>query len=162
MSIVVSDTSPIRALAFIGRVELLSELFGQVFVPPAVAFELLEPAAEFESVDVEDFPFIEVVAPVAVNEVAILRETLDWGESEALVLARELQVDQVLIDELDGREVARQMGLGLIGTLGVLLKAKKAGLIDAIRPDVSRLIDELGFFVSQRLLDLILELAGEA
>ncbi len=161
MSIVVSDTSPIRALAFIGRTGLLSKLFGRVFVPPAVAIELLEPAAEFESIDIEDFPFIEVVVPIAVNEVAKLRETLDWGESEALVLARELKVDQVLIDELAGREVARQMGLGLIGTLGVLLKAKKAGLIDAIRPDVFRLIDDLGFFVSQKLLDLILELADE-
>lgn len=162
MSIVVCDTSPIRALVFVGQLELLPRLFGRVFVPPGVAFELREPAGEFDSVHVDEFEFIEIVTPADVVEVTKLREVLDLGESEALVLAKELNADQVLIDELDGRAMARQMGLGLIGTLGVLVSAKKAGLIDAISPIIRRLINDLNFFVSQPLLQSVLQTVGEA
>ncbi len=161
MAIVVSDTSPIRALVFVDQLELLPKLFGRVIVPPAVAFELMEPAGDFKSINVEDYRFIEVVPPTGVSEVARLRQTLDRGESEALILAKELQADVILIDELAGRAAAKQLGLHLIGTLGVLLRANKAGLLGTIRPIVTRLIEDLNFFVSQELLDFILQSAGE-
>ena len=162
MAIVVSDTSPIRALVFVELLDLLPKLFGRVIVPPAVAFELLKPARGFESINVENYRFIEVVAPTGVTEVARLRQTLDRGESEALILAKELQADVILIDELAGRATAKRLDLHLIGTLGVLLRAKKIGQLEAIRPIVIRLIEELNFFVSQELLEFILQSAGES
>ncbi len=87
---------------------------------------------------------------------------LDRGEAEAIVLACEIAADAILIDEADGRKIARQQfGLQVTGTLGILLAAKERGLISAIRPLVDQLRDSLGFFVSESLYQEILRLASE-
>ena len=92
--IVVSDTSPIRALAFLEQLGVLNKLFGTVVVPPAVADELCNPArlAPGESPpDLSHFPFIQIRTPADNGRVAALTEELDRGESEAIVLADELR-----------------------------------------------------------------------
>jgi predicted nucleic acid-binding protein len=67
----------------------------------------------------------------------------------------------VLIDELDGREMAMQMGLKPLGVLGVLVRAKKNGLIGLIKPLMDQLQTEIGFFISAKLYAEILRLSGE-
>jgi uncharacterized protein len=62
-AIVVSDTSPVRALAHLQQLELLRKLFSEVLVPPAVAHELANPAAGLPAVDVATFPYLRVVSP---------------------------------------------------------------------------------------------------
>ncbi len=162
MPIVVSDTSHLRALEFVDHLELLSQLFQEVIIPPAVADELREPARRFRAVDVARFPFLRVVVPQSLGEVNRLLSALDRGESEALVLAGELRADAVLIDEADGRRVALEMGLVPIGTLGILVRAKQEKLIVEVQPIMERLIHDLGFFISDELFDAVLEQAGEA
>ncbi len=124
MSLVVSDTSPIRALAYLRQVELLQILFGDIHVPPAVASELRNPPIGHPNVDVGFFGFLLVSAPRDQYRVEELLQTLDLGESEALVLAQELGCQAVLIDEAAGRAAARRLGLLPIGTLGILVRAK--------------------------------------
>jgi predicted nucleic acid-binding protein len=161
MSIVVSDTSPIRALDHLGLLGLLATLYGRVIVPPAVADELRDSKMSYRTVEVEEFPFLEVIAPTRRDEVDRLRSSLDPGESEALVLATEISADLILIDERVGREVARQLSLPLIGTIGVLRNAKRQGLITALRPCLEDLVDNLGFFLSQKLIESVLREEGE-
>jgi uncharacterized protein len=161
LAIVVSDTSPIRALAHLDLLALLDTLFGEVVVPPAVVTELLRPPSGLPPVDVRKLSFVEIRIPVNLNQVQKLMETLDPGESEALALALELQTLAVLIDEAAGREVARQLGLLPIGVLGILIRAKQRGLITVVGPLADRLKSELGFFISQPLRDEILRKAGE-
>src|SRR5262245_50561356 len=101
MSIVVSDTSPIRAFHFLNQIPLLQRLFGNVIIPPAVANELIHPASQFVPLDLSLMPFVEIRAPQDQQRVAQFATSLDVGEAEAITLAVELGV-LLLIDEIDG------------------------------------------------------------
>jgi predicted nucleic acid-binding protein len=79
------------------------------------------------------------------------RGRLGDGEREAIALAIEIGADAVLIDERAGRRVAEEAGLKVIGTLGLLLEAKRAGHIRTIRPELDKLL-ETSFFLSPQLL----------
>ena len=84
MSLVVSDTSPIRALAHLRQVELLQNLSGDIHVPPAVASELRNPPFGLPTVNIGTFGFLLVSAPRDQRRVEELLQMLDLGESEAL------------------------------------------------------------------------------
>lgn len=82
------------------------------------------------------------------------------GESEAIVLAEELGASQLLIDEKAARKVAMARKLPLIGTMGILLLAKRRGLLDSVK----NVLDEMqaqGTRISERLYVQVLVLAGE-
>jgi predicted nucleic acid-binding protein len=162
MPIIVTDTSPVRALEFIGQLHLLEALFGEVLLPPAVATELLKPTSKLKPIDVRLFPFFKTQSPKDRTVVNALRLQLDAGESEAIALAIELKADAILIDESRGRRVAIERGLEIIGVLGILLKAKARGLVPAIKPFTDQLQTGLRFRLSKALLDQVLKKAGEA
>lgn len=159
--LVVSDTSPVRALAHLSCLDVLGDLFGEVLLPPAVERELRHPPAQLRSVDVSRFSFLRVEMPQNQVQVRSFLESLDPGESEALSLALERKADAVLIDEAAGRRTATQLGLTVIGTLGILLRAKQKRLIGEIGPMINRLENELGFFISRALRDEMLRRADE-
>jgi predicted nucleic acid-binding protein len=92
--------------------------------------------------------------------VDVLLDEIDLGEAEAIVLGRELNADWVLMDEKKGRRKVAELGLNKIGTVGVLLRAKRAGLLSQIRPDLERLRRQ-GFSISQYVIDAVLVQAGE-
>jgi predicted nucleic acid-binding protein len=154
MMLVVSDASPLTALMQIGRAELLSALFGTVLIPPAVEVELTRFHAELPG-------FITVMAVHNQNSVDILEAALDPGEAEAIVLAEESQADYLLMDEKLGRRAAEERGLKVVGLLGVLLIAKKAGHVPSVAPLMDELQTKAGFFVSDAVKHMILQAAGE-
>jgi len=90
----------------------------------------------------------------------ILAAALGDGESEALALALELKAGLTLLDDLAARRMAATLHLPLIGTLGILLRAKDRGLIPAVRPRLES-PRSLPFHISNRLYDLVLASAGE-
>ena len=151
MARVVADTSPLIALQQIGQLGLLGTIFGTVVIPPAVAAEAL--SVERHSWLAER-PLTKPLAPDVVHA------GLGPGESEAISLALELSADRVLLDELPARTLAEHLNLPLIGTLGILLVAKRRGLIDAIREPVDTL-RRGGFRVSIDLYEKLLHKAGE-
>lgn len=161
MPVVVSDTSPIIALAHLQRIDFLECFFGKVLVPPAVLAELRRPAWERLVRDVVGASFIQVQSPADRARVDQLGATLDPGEAEALALALEVHAEAVLMDEAEGRSMAQSLGLTTIGVLGLLLRAKREGLLVAVRPELDRLQLDLGFHVSQRLRATFLTDAGE-
>jgi hypothetical protein len=108
--IVVSDTSPITALLTIGAEELLTRLFDDVIIPPAVRNELLRSHPLLPSW----LQAKTIQNPERAHEYA---RTVDAGEAEAIELARELQADLLLIDERKGRTLARKEGIPIIGLL---------------------------------------------
>jgi predicted nucleic acid-binding protein len=112
VAVVVSDTSPLRALAQLGLLDLLQVLFGQVLVPPAVAQELRHPPGGLPVIDIAQVDFVLLQAPQNQIQVQQLLQSLDPGEAEALALAVEVQADAVLIDEAAGRIAAAQLGDG--------------------------------------------------
>lgn len=161
MAVVVSDTSPLRALSHLGHLDWLELLFGQILVPPAVAHELQFPPMRFLSMDLRQMPFLMIVTPQDVVRVAELRMSLDLGEAEALALAEEVQAELVLIDESAGRAAVTRAGFRIMGTLGILLRAKSNGWCDALKPQLDRLQKELRFFIAPELRSALLSKAGE-
>jgi hypothetical protein len=125
---VVADASPLIALQQIGQLRLLHALFGEVIVPPAVKLET-QPSVPSVPWIVERRPS-QPIAPLE------LRMSLGAGESEALALAVEMRTGRLLVDERAARHAAQALGLNVIGTLGVLLAAKREGDL--------RVVDESG------------------
>src|SRR5947209_1976915 len=138
MSLVVSDTSPLRALNQLDLMGVLPKLFGTVLVPPAVVAELSVNIPGVSVFDLRACPFIEVRMPSNAVLVAQFEERLGAGESEALVLALETKPDFVLIDDWDARQAAAELGLVAVGALGVLVRAKRNGLISGVAPLIDR------------------------
>lgn len=161
MSVIVSDTSPVRSLAHLGHLSWLEDLFGNVLLPPAVANELIHPPLGLHVVEVYRVPFLAVRSAENSERISELCSTLDIGEAEAIALAEEVKADLILIDEAAGRAVARECGFPVLGTLGILLQAKRQGLCPEVRPQLDRLQTEFNFFVSPRLRQQILRQAGE-
>jgi hypothetical protein len=83
LTVVVSDTSPIRALWHVGELELLRQLFGQVLLPPAVVAELASSKGRLRPLDAGSIPFLRVVAPGDRNRVEELLVEVHLGEAEA-------------------------------------------------------------------------------
>lgn len=161
MSVVVSDTSPLRALAHVGQLSLLPHFFDRILVPPAVAAELLHPVGLLPPLDLRNVGFAVVESPQDTQRVQELLRRLDAGEAEALALAIEVRADSVLIDEAAGRSVAAELGLTVIGALGILLLGKQDGLIESVAPLLDRLEREIRFFISPALRSDVLRRAGE-
>jgi hypothetical protein len=156
----VADASPLILLAKIGRLSLLSELYHQVFIPPAVANEL-RAKPETLSGDLERFLRPETVrSPDDAKRVQALARELGAGESEAIALAAEIPDAMLVMDDAEGRRVARGFGLRVIGLLGVLIEAKARGLLPAVGPVLDRLIAE-GFWLSDAMRTMVLRSAGE-
>jgi predicted nucleic acid-binding protein len=148
---VVSNSSAIIALDQVGQLQLLSGLFTELVVPPAVVREvapILLPDWIVEQ------PLTQPVGP------QVLRAGLGDGESEAISLAVELRARWIVLDDRAARRLAQALGLPVIGTLGLLLAAKRRGLLTAVRPSVDALVRH-GFHVAPELCACVLSDAGE-
>lgn len=160
--IVVTNTSPLLNLAVIGEARLLPELFGRVTAPNMVREEidsLRLRDQRFRSADTADAADFAAVRDS--SRVALLSLHLDPGEAEAIALALELQADLILLDERRATRAARQLGLRTLGLLGVLLLAKRKGLIDQVRPLLDRLETEAGFWIAPDLRQQVCQAAKE-
>lgn len=161
--IVVSDTSPILNLARIGRLELLPALYQQVIIPQAVHAELIASKRDLPSaVDLASEAWLTVAAPKNQAKVQELREDLDPGEAEAIVLAIERRADLLLVDERRARRIATSAGVTVIGLLGTVARAKRAGLIPLAKPVLDQLVRTARFWIGPELYQEVLHALGEA
>ncbi len=134
---VVSNTTPLINLVGVGLLDLLPGLYGTVWIPDAVSAEYGAGKGAGDP-DLGLLPWLKVVATVPLD--ATLPAKLGAGEAAALSLALAQNASAVLLDEAYGRRIARQRGLPVVGTLSVLLAAKRAGLLPALGPVVDEMI----------------------
>jgi predicted nucleic acid-binding protein len=159
---IVINTSPSLALiAALGDLTLIGSLYQRVVVPHAVQAEVL--AAGKEGFGVAAFMQADFFErqQVAVELAPLLRASLDRGEAEVIATAQALDIGLVCIDEVQGRRIARLSGLQVTGSLGILLKLKALGSLQAIRPCIVRMRSQ-GIWLSSELENQALFLAGEA
>lgn len=138
---VVSDASPLILYASVGRLALLHELFGEIVVPPAVWSEITAGGVGRRGAqEVESAPWIRQQAPLRSPAAHGLPGDLDAGEAEAIALAVEaVEPAVVLMDDRGGRRAATQRGLTVIGSAGILVLAKRRGLVAAVLPVLDQL-----------------------
>jgi predicted nucleic acid-binding protein len=127
---VIVNATPLIALAAIGRLHLLQDLFGEVIVPQAVYREVVVAGAAKPDADTwATAHWLRIMTPDQEAAFDALLLGLDAGEMEVLLLARQIAPDWVPVDERQARRVAFALGLPVKGTLGVLLAAVLAGLL---------------------------------
>lgn len=144
----------------VGLLEVLREPGVPLLVPDAVLAEIgyrdpNDPAA----LAVQQAPWIQVVPTPRIPD-AVLAWDLDAGESAVLAVALEQSEPMVILDDQAARRCARVLGLASQGTLGLVLAAKRQGLIPAVRPVLDHL-RRAGMYMTDRLANEILDAAGE-
>ena len=162
--VAVSDASPVSGLALTGCLHLLRSQFTEVWIPDAVRSELeripnLEAKASIEGAFQEGWLRCRAVRHPRL--IAALASELDKGEAEAIALAAEMQADVVLLDEKEGRSLARRAGLQVRGVLGVLIRAKARGEISSVGAVIKALRSRAGFFIAPDLEAEVLRSVGE-
>ncbi len=156
--IVVADSGPLFSLALISRLDILNALFDEVKIPPAVWNELIFDRSKPDYWQLYNF-FNSKVNPVTgVNELAFV---MDYGESESVLLYKELNAHFLLIDDRKARKIAESMKVNCIGLIGLLSIAKDKDLIGPLRPVFEKLLQNKRYY-SKELLNTILLAHGEA
>lgn len=145
---VVSDSTCLIGLERIDRLELLPDLFDPIWIPPAVNHEFGRTLS-----------WLQIRRPANSALTFSLELVVDAGEAEAIALAYETKLLLVL-DDAEARAAAKHLKIRIVGTIGILLRAKHAGLIDAVSPLLMRL-KATGFFVADELITKALRLASE-
>lgn len=155
--IVVPDAGPLIYLAGAGHLSLLIRLFERVVVPRSVYDEVvIAGAGLMGSAEVAAATWLEVEDVVPDPGLA---QTLDRGEAAAIPLAARLGAT-LLCDDAAGRAEAGRRGIPVIGTFGVLLQAKRGGLLEHIRPVIENM-RAAGLYASEALVRELLVAAGE-
>jgi predicted nucleic acid-binding protein len=158
----VCDTTIPLYLGRIGRIDLLPELYAPVYIPEQVCLELdmgrlLRP----DTINPRSFAWVELVSVSQVLIDSLPPNRLGTGERAVIAYAQAHHGYVAGMDDLRARQLAEAIGLKVTGTLGILLRAKQAGLISTVQP----LLDDLtaqGFRLSPELHRDVLGLAGEA
>ncbi len=148
MSVVI-NTSPLIALERIGRPDILPGLFGSVVCPRSVIDELCAfPFHLRADSSIEKSSWLSILPdPPEV----VFRKELGAGETAAIALAVSIKAEMIVLDDLAARRIAREIGLKISGTLGIVLAAHRRGLLD----DVAGTLDDLrsaGFHLSKTLI----------
>ena len=160
---VISNSSILIGLSAIGRLELLHRRFPEgVIVPDAVWQEVVETGhgrTGAEQVATADWICRQQIQ----NKVfaTALQAYLDQGEAEVIALGQEIGADLLLLDEKSARSVAARLQHPVLGTIGVLIWAKRKHIISSLSSELALLQKKGGFHVSKVVYEYALEQAGE-
>lgn len=158
---VIVNSTPLIVLCNIGKLDILKKLYGEITIPEAVFNEVTEKEDSACQILKSSLDWIHVNKISNQSEKKMYKAKLHDGEVEVMILAQEMKgTDLVIIDDNAAKKTAKYLGLTVTGTMGVLLKAKKCGIISEIYP----LLEEIkrnGFYIGRSLEVLILEQAGE-
>jgi uncharacterized protein len=133
---VVSNTTPLISLVGVGLLDLLPQLYASVWIPEIVRQEY-QAGAKLADPNLDSLSWVVLTPVIAGPD---LLKVLDAGEAAAITLATATNARAILLDEADGRTIALQRGLPVVGTIAVVLRAKQAGLIPLVRPVVDAMI----------------------
>lgn len=155
---VIVNSTPIIGLADIGQLDLLRQVYDQITIPQAVYDEIITPSIKGQVDENSDWIIVEQIRDT--SQKRMYRAKLHAGEVEVMILAQEKNSELVILDDNAAKKTAKYLGLNVTGTLGVLLRAKKEGLIEAISPLMDALAKD-HFFIDEKVRGMVLKQAGE-
>ena len=156
----IADSGPLICLARINQLELLPRLFTKILVPPEVWDEVTVRGKDHPGayeVSLVTWMTIQAPDPQLVKPLSIL---VDAGEAQAIALAQTTDDCTILLDDARARKIAHRLNIKQIGTIGLLLRAKRRGLVETIRPHIDALVEN-GIYIRKELIDAVLKDAGE-
>ena len=154
--IVVSDSGPLIHLSRINQIKILKEFFNEIYIPEAVYQELTSSEEDLPgSSEIKTASWIKKKEVKKDTAKEFLMEYLDEGESEAILLAKDLDADLLLIDDLSGRRTARTHGIKVMGTLGLLDRASDENKIQNLEKIMIEL-REKGFWMDDELFEKLI------
>lgn len=158
---VIVNTTPLIALSHVGQLSVLKELYGEIIIPEAVYRELSVKAESIckRTVDMS-LDWIRVGKIQNQMAKSMYKTQLHDGEVEVMILSKEIGADVVIIDDANAKKHAKYLGLPVTGTLGVLIKAKQEGYIEALKPILYQMIEH-GIYISNSLVELCLKQVAE-
>lgn len=157
---IVADSGPLISLALIGHLNLLRQLYQQVLIPPAVWHEVTVKGKGMPGAEaVSQLTWLEVRQPEP-QMLQALSILVGSGEAEAIALAQTVADSIVLLDDSQARRVAEYFNIPRIGTLGILRRAKKLGLITAIRPHIE-FLKANNIYMADNLVEAVLRDVNE-
>ena len=156
--LVIVNSTPIISLCSVSHEFILQVLFQHIVIPKAVDIELR--ALEKPGSDFSDSDWVEVISVQNKDLVQFLEKDLDRGESEVIVLAKELKADVVIIDENIGYQIAKHFDLLVMRTLSILKTAKARGVIGEVSPILDKMIQK-GRWYSNEVVEKYLNSIGE-
>lgn len=159
--VVVADSSVITGLLALRKIVLLNSVFGQVLITNSVHKELSS-LKEF-GYDIENLnkPWIKIADIRNFEHRNFLLKRLDPGEADSIILSIEKNADFLLMDERKGRKIAKEIGLQVVGLVGILIQAKRNGLIHNLKSELQLLTSKLEFRMSRELIERALKEVGE-
>ena len=158
--IIIADSSPLIGLARIGQLGLLPKLARRIIVPSVVWQEVTEAKTDAPGAcEVAAQSWIEVLAadPLAVAPLLIM---VGRGEAEAIALAQREPDAILLLDDLRARRLAARLNLPRMGTVALLGRAKREGLVPALRPLLDALVAN-GIHIRKELIEAAIKEARE-
>ena len=154
---VISNTTPLLALAGIGQLELLHTLYGEIIIPEAVVNEIIyEPAKSM----IAGMEWIRKACISDNSSKKLYSSRLHDGEVEVMILADELDAGLLIIDDNAAKKTAKFLGYSVTGTIGVLLRAKNEGMLEKLSPMINELVAN-GLYLSEEVIRLALSRANE-
>ncbi|MEM9120418.1 MAG: DUF3368 domain-containing protein [Cyanobacteria bacterium P01_F01_bin.56] len=158
---IISNATPLIAFARIEQISLLQKVVGELVIPVAVEQEITAyQSSQRGSVDLGKLSWIQVRSLRSDQQVRLLLPTLDRGEAEVIALALEVNADRILMDELTGRKVAESLNLKIVGSVGILIRAKQLAYIPAIQPYLQQM-RQAGIYFSDRFVNAVLHQVNE-
>ncbi len=154
--IAVIDSSPLISLAIIDKLDLLTSIFSEVYLPEEVYREI----SYFRK---KQSRKLRKWCKDKVRKISKSRELslfLDKGETEAILLSLQLKSDFLIIDDKRGRRIVSGLNINCIGTVGILLKAKQKSLISQIKPLITALQKD-HIYITDELIHKVLVESGE-
>lgn len=159
--LVAANTGPMIALAMIDRLDVLRSIFDKILVPETVHEEILEGGKA--GVGVSAYvraPWIEQTSLLGQLD-PLVGSVLDKGEASVIQRAREMGADWVPLDERKARKVARDVyGLKVVGSAGVMVEAKRRGLVERVALELNRMRDR-GYWIHDDIVAAAMRAAGE-
>ncbi|MEI8271590.1 MAG: DUF3368 domain-containing protein [Paludibacter sp.] len=129
--LVIADAGPIFSLAIVDKLSILDSLFDDIRISQAVWEEISNDDTKPFHRPIIDYFHNKVVSIKGFNELSFI---MDYGESESVILYKELNANFLLIDDKKARTIAQNYSINCIGTIGLLSIAKDKGLIESLRP----------------------------
>ena len=157
---VIVNATPLIILCHIDQLVLLKKLYTKIIIPQAVYQEVCAKRDSACQQINDNLGWIQVCDISDPSERKMYQAKLHAGEVEVMILAHEMNADLLIIDDKAAKKTAKYLGFTVTGTLGVLLKAKKTGLIQEVCP-LLQAIRESGFYLSRTVSNMVLLIAGE-